>query len=167
MILVAEDDIDDRFLLETAFRENGYREILTFVDDGVALLEYLHAAYPEADTEPGEAFPGFIMLDLNMPRKNGQEVLRELKLHPVYRRIPVIIYTTTKNEFEVRRCYELGASTYIVKPSSFDTLVETVQSICRYWLNTASLAPARHACPALYSLQDIEKKSCFRKSQWK
>jgi CheY-like chemotaxis protein len=79
------------------------------------------------------------MLDLNMPKKNGKEVLSEIKQHPLFKRIPVIVYTTTKSELEVRRCYELGANTYIVKPISFDSLLNVVQSIRNYWLSTASI----------------------------
>jgi CheY-like chemotaxis protein len=136
VILVAEDDMDDRFLLQTAFDENGNQEQLEFVENGVEVINYLHTIEQETDDRP---YPGLILLDLNMPKKNGKEVLVELKQHPVFKKIPVIVYTTTKNEVEVRRCYELGANTYIVKPISFDSLLHVVQSISSYWLSTASI----------------------------
>jgi CheY-like chemotaxis protein len=136
IILIAEDDLDDRFLLQTAFDEAGNHEHLEFVENGVELLEYLHALY--AKEEP-VTYPGFILLDLNMPKKNGKEVLFELKQHPVFKEIPVIVYTTTKNEVEVKRCYELGANTYIVKPISFESLLKVVHTISNYWFSTASV----------------------------
>ncbi len=74
-----------------------------------------------------------------MPKKDGREVLKEIKQHPQLKKIPVIIFTTTKNEHEIRRCYELGANTYVVKPVSFDALVRVIQEIRSYWFNTASI----------------------------
>lgn len=134
LILIAEDDMDDRFLLETAFNENGHEHTLEFVENGVELFQYLNG-----QLEAGRALPGFILLDLNMPKKNGKEVLYELKQHSVFKKIPVIVYTTTRNELEVKRCYELGANTYIVKPISFESLLQVVRSISSYWLSTASI----------------------------
>ena len=85
------------------------------------------------------ALSRFYLLDLNMPKKDGRTVLKEVKEHPDFKRIPVIIFTTTKNENEVRRCYELGANTYVVKPVSFDALLKVVEDIRSYWINTASI----------------------------
>lgn len=135
--MIAEDDADDRFLFETAFAEKGYSDQLEFVENGVDLLNYLNAL--ETNKESEDLYPGFILLDLNMPRKDGREVLKEIKQHPVFKRIPVIVFTTTKNEMEIRRCYELGANTYIVKPVSFEALLSVVDNIRSYWLNTASI----------------------------
>jgi CheY-like chemotaxis protein len=84
-------------------------------------------------------FPGFILLDLNMPKKDGREVLKELKQHHLYKRIPVVIFTTTNNEAEIKRCYELGANTYVVKPANFDMLLSVLSDIRNYWLQTASI----------------------------
>jgi CheY-like chemotaxis protein len=137
VILVAEDDMDDRFLLQTAFRETGDAELLKFVDNGIEVISYLDAA--EKNNGEKNNFPEIIILDLNMPKKDGKEVLSELKQHPLFKKIPVIVYTTTKNELEVRKCYELGANTYIVKPISFDSLCRVVKSIRTYWLSTASI----------------------------
>jgi CheY-like chemotaxis protein len=136
LILIAEDDIDDRFLLQTAFAESGNEDHLKFVENGAEVTDYLYSLAALGDESD---FPGLIMLDLNMPKKNGKEVLSEIKQHPLFKRIPVIVYTTTKSELEVRRCYELGANTYIVKPISFESLLNVVQSIRNYWLSTASI----------------------------
>jgi CheY-like chemotaxis protein len=136
-ILIAEDDADDRFLLQTAFEEKGYSDKIEFVENGVELIKYLEKI-AHRDSEE-KAFPGFIMLDLNMPKKSGREVLQELKQHAVFKAIPVIVYTTTKNEMEIRRCYELGANSYIVKPARFESLLKVVEEIRSYWFNTASI----------------------------
>lgn len=135
-ILVAEDDADDRFLIQTAFDEKGFKDRIQFVENGVELLSFLDSL--EERLEEGE-FPGFILLDLNMPKKDGREVLKELKQHHLYKRIPVVIFTTTNNEAEIKRCYELGANTYVVKPANFDMLLSVLSDIRNYWLRTASI----------------------------
>jgi len=136
-ILVAEDDADDRFLLQTAFAEKGFPDRIEFVEDGVELLEFLDLKANSNDIENG--LPGFILLDLNMPKKDGRQALEEIKQNPRYKNIPVIVYTTTKNEHEIKHCYELGANTYIVKPVRFDMLLQTVEVIRTYWFNIASI----------------------------
>ena len=130
-ILIAEDDADDRFLLKTAFAENGYTEAIDFVENGVEVMNYLQGLEKTA-------YPSFILLDLNMPKKNGREVLKEIKEHPDLKKIPVIVFTTTKNEMEINRCYELGANSYIVKPSSFELLLKIIDQIRSYWLMTSA-----------------------------
>ena len=137
-ILIADDDADDRYLLETAFIEKGYQEKIEFVDNGVEVLNYL-ARIKKGGEVSGNLYPKFILLDLNMPKKDGREVLREMKANPDFRTIPVIVFTTTKSENEIKRCYELGANTYIIKPVSFDALLSVVENIRSYWLNTASI----------------------------
>jgi CheY-like chemotaxis protein len=134
-ILIAEDDADDRYLLKTAFEEKGFREKIKFVENGLDLLNFLNAIQSKDGAE--NVYPGLIMLDLNMPKKDGREVLREMKQHPEFRKIPVIIFTTTKNVNEIQRCYELGANTYIVKPVSFDALLKVIDDIWSYWFQTA------------------------------
>jgi CheY-like chemotaxis protein len=136
-ILVAEDDSDDRFLLQTAFKEKGYDDKLEFVENGVELIEFLSKIQDNKTTHV--SFPYFILLDLNMPKKDGREVLKELKQHPVFKKIPIIVFTTTKNENEIKRCYELGANTYIVKPVSFEGLLKVLDNIRSYWSGTASI----------------------------
>jgi two-component system response regulator len=134
-ILVAEDDADDRFLLQTAFEEKGYSDRLEFVENGIELIAYLN----ERQKNSSNRYPKFILLDLNMPKKDGREVLKELKQHDQYKKIPIIIFTTTRNENEIRRCYEMGANTYVVKPASFNDLLSTIEQIRAYWLDTASV----------------------------
>lgn len=137
-ILIAEDDADDRYLLQTAFTETGYPERIDFVENGIEVLNYLDINYTNNHTDE-RSLPGFILLDLNMPKKDGREVLKELKQHPVFKKIPVIVFTTTKNEIEIKRCYELGANSYVVKPISFDALLKVVENIRSFWFQTASI----------------------------
>lgn len=136
-ILIADDDADDRYLIQTAFKEKGFDAQINFVENGVEVLNFLGSIKNGDQTV--KSYPRFILLDLNMPKKDGREVLKEMKENPEFKRIPVIIFTTTKNENEIRRCYELGANTYIVKPVSFDALLRVVEDIRSYWMNTASI----------------------------
>ncbi|MEO6733137.1 MAG: response regulator [Ferruginibacter sp.] len=136
LILIAEDDADDRYLMKTALAETGITEEVQYVENGVEVINFLDSI----KEENGETnFPKFILLDLNMPKMDGREVLKKIKSNEAYRKIPVIIFSTTKNQIEVKRCYDLGANTYVVKPISYDTLVETIRDICTYWFNTATL----------------------------
>jgi len=130
-ILIAEDDVDDRMLLQTAFDEGNINVKIEFVGNGSELMEFL---------EENTTYPNIILLDLNMPKKDGRETLRELKQHAVFKKIPVIIFTTTKNENEIARCYELGANTYVVKPDSFESLRRIASNLAEYWFNTASIS---------------------------
>jgi len=135
-ILIAEDDADDRYLLRSAFEENGYKDKLEFVENGVEMIEYLHKI-AVGDNEA--QMPRFILLDLNMPKKDGREVLKEIKQNPDLNKIPIIILSTTNNEQEMRRCYELGANSYITKPNSFESLIKTVAALRSYWVQTTSV----------------------------
>lgn len=134
-ILIAEDDADDRFLFKTAFEEKGYEDDIEFVENGIELLKFLYAIEEKNPKE--RHYPSFILLDLNMPKKDGREVLKEIKQHPEFKKIPVVVFTTTNSENEIRRCYELGANTYVVKPVSFDSLLKVVEEIRKYWQNAA------------------------------
>src|SRR4030095_11561220 len=136
-ILIAEDDADDRFLLQTVFAEKGYDDRIEFVENGVELMGFLQKI--KESKKQAASYPGFILLDLNMPKKDRREVLKEIKQHPVFKRIPIIIFTTTKNDTEVKRCYDLGANTYVVKPVTFDALSKVVEEIREYWFNTAAI----------------------------
>ena len=135
-ILIAEDDADDRFLLQAAFEENGFTDKLQFVENGVELMEYLNNL---SNSTGAAKTPRFILLDLNMPKKDGREALKELKQHPSFKKIPVIIFSTTNNETEMRRCYELGANSYITKPNSFESLIKTVAALRSYWIQTSGI----------------------------
>lgn len=138
-VLIAEDDADDRFLLQAAFEENGFTDRLLFVDNGVELLKFLSGVHEQAETP--FTLPKFILLDLNMPKKDGREVLKEIKDDPELKTIPVVIFSTTNNEQEMRHCYELGANSYITKPNSFEHLLKIVANLRRYWLHANPVAP--------------------------
>ncbi len=125
-ILIAEDDEDDRFLLKAAFEENKFSDELFFVENGMELLEYLHSQNRKNSVEKN---PHFILLDLNMPKKNGKEVLKEIKANKVFCKIPIIIFSTTNNEQEKKYCMELDAVAYFTKPVSYTDLISTVAEI--------------------------------------
>jgi len=139
-ILMADDDPDDRQLTKEAFEEARLANDLRFVEDGVELLDYLHrrGKYADPDTSPR---PGIILLDLNMPRKDGREALKELKQDPRFRAIRVIILTTSKAEEDILRTYNLSAASYITKPVTFERLVEVVRTLGKYWLEIVELPP--------------------------
>ena len=126
LVLIAEDDADDRFLLQTAFDENGFNDILYFVDNGYDLLLHLKSL---KENKSVENFPHFILLDLNMPKRSGREVLEELKNDDFLNKIPVIVFSTTSNENEIQRCMDLGAYSYVTKPVSFEGLLIAIEKI--------------------------------------
>ncbi len=134
-IVVAEDDADDRFLMQTALLETGFDDTLKFVDNGVELIQLLEGLN---GNEREWVYPKLILLDLNMPKMDGREVLKIIKENTVLRKIPVVVFSTTKNQLEVNRCYELGANTYIVKPVTYDRLVETMKELLIYWFKIAT-----------------------------
>lgn len=137
-ILMADDDADDRLLATEAFAAAAVRGELRFVRDGDELLDYLRRRGTYAS--PGAApTPAFILLDLNMPRKDGREALAEIKSDPKLCAIPVVVLTTSRASTDVRRTYELGASTYVVKPDAFGSLVEVMRTLAKYWLEIAIL----------------------------
>jgi CheY-like chemotaxis protein len=138
-VLAAEDDPDDRLLVREAFVEANLDCNLDFVEDGNALLDYLlqRGAYAGKTG----ARPRLILLDLNMPGKDGREALAELKAHPELRRIPVVVMTTSKSEDDIVQSYELGGNSFVVKPLTFDGLVEVVEMLGKYWLELVELPP--------------------------
>ena len=137
-ILIAEDDPDDRLLIEDAFREARVSNNIKFVNDGVELMEYLQRKIHSSAVN-GSFLPGLILLDLNMPRKDGREALKEIKADPNLKRIPVIALTTSKEEEDIFRTYDLGASSFIPKPVTFDELVRTLSSVTEYWVQIVHL----------------------------
>jgi CheY-like chemotaxis protein len=137
-ILMADDDPDDRFLVQEAFVESRLSNPLAFVKDGQELLDYLCCR--DQYSQPGLApRPGLILLDLNMPRKDGREALEEIKADPELRRIPVVVLTTSEAEEDILCTYDLGVAGFITKPVSFNGLVEVIQSVTRYWFEIVEL----------------------------
>ena len=137
-ILMADDDPDDRQLAKEAFEEAKLANDLRFVEDGVELLDYMHrrGKFSDPATSP---WPSIILLDLNMPRKDGREALQELKADPRFRTIRVIILTTSKAEEDILRTYNLSAASYITKPVTFESLVDVVKTLGKYWLEIVEL----------------------------
>ena len=137
-ILMADDDPDDRLLVEDAFAEIRLDNPLDFVEDGVGLMDYLHrrGAYTHL---AGTPLPGLILLDLNMPRKDGREALNEIKRDETLRKIPIVVLTTSKADEDLLASYQLGANSFIVKPVTFDKLVEVIRVVTDYWLCIVTL----------------------------
>jgi CheY-like chemotaxis protein len=141
-ILMADDDADDRRLTQEAFEEGRLINDLRFVENGEQLMDYLRkqGAYaPPADTPR----PGLILLDLNMPRKDGRTVLKELKSDPHLRQIPVCVLTTSKADEDIYKSYDLGVNSYIVKPVTFEALVDILQTLEKYWFEIVELPPSK------------------------
>lgn len=137
-ILMADDDAEDRILTKEAFEESYLLNDLEFVEDGQELMDYLNKEGKYANVE-NHTLPGLILLDLNMPRKDGREALREIKSHPVFRKIPVIILTTSKAHQDIIRTYDLGVNCFITKPVSFQELIEVTRALGRFWLEIVEL----------------------------
>jgi CheY-like chemotaxis protein len=141
VILMADDDADDRELTRDALAESRLVNELHFVEDGAELLDYLH--HRGAYSQPGSApRPGVILLDLNMPRKDGREALREIKADPELRDIPVVILTTSRAEEDIGKSYDLGANSFISKPVTFQGLVEVMRGLGKYWFDIVQLPPS-------------------------
>lgn len=137
-ILIADDDADDRELIKAAFDENGTQHDISFVENGEELLHYLKRNGHYAD-ESLHPFPHIILLDLNMPKKDGREALLELKTDVTLKSIPVIILTTSMEEKDVIRSYELGVNSFIIKPVTYSGLVEFTRVLGKYWFEIAEL----------------------------
>jgi len=138
IILMAEDDSDDRLLVKDAMAESRWEGDLRFVEDGEDLLDYLkhRGKYSQLASAPR---PGLILLDLNMPRKDGREALREIKNDAELRRIPVVVLTTSKAGPDIGRMYDLGANSFIAKPIQFEALVSVMRLLGQYWFSTVEL----------------------------
>ena len=143
-ILLADDDLDDRELTKEALAECRLANEIHFVEDGEQLIDYLfrRGAYANLTSEP---LPGLILLDLNMPRKDGREALKEIKANPNLRRIPIVVLTTSKAEEDILRTYDLGVNSYITKPVTFGSLVETIKVLGKYWFEIVELPPDEFA----------------------
>ena len=143
-ILLADDDADDRMLAKDALAEARLANDLVFVEDGEELMNYLGRRGKWADPAAAPR-PGLILLDLNMPRKDGREALREIKADPDLRRIPVVVLTTSKAEEDIYRTYDLGVSSYITKPVTFEGLVTVMKALGTYWFEIVELPDGRPA----------------------
>lgn len=138
VFLMADDDPDDRVLTKSALKESKVLNELHFVEDGEELMDYLK--YEGKYTNPEDApRPSVILLDLNMPKKDGREALKEIKSDPNLRRIPVVIMTTSKAEEDIVRSYDLGANSYITKPVTFERLIELMKTMGQYWVEFVEL----------------------------
>ncbi len=139
-ILCAEDDPEDRMLIEDAMEDSRLVNDLHFVEDGEQLMDYLYrrGKYAELNNVP---LPGLILLDLNMPKKDGREALEEIKADPDLRRIPIVVLTTSKAEEDILRTYDMGVSGFVVKPVTFETLVTIMKTVSKYWFEIVEPPP--------------------------
>jgi CheY-like chemotaxis protein len=138
VILMADDDEDDILLTQKALRKGKLLNHLYSVRNGEELLDYLlhRGAYADPEKAPR---PGVILLDLNMPKKDGREALREIKEHEDLRDIPIIVFTTSKAEEDIYRSYRLGVNSFITKPVTFGKLIEVMQMLGKYWFEIVTL----------------------------
>lgn len=139
-ILLAEDDPDDQYLINEALEENQLNTRLYIVSDGEELMDYLYRRGKYEDSQKWP-MPKLILLDLNMPRKDGREALREIKADPELRQIPIVALTTSKAEEDIVNTYANGVSGFVTKPVSFTGLREVMKAIDLYWLQVNRLPP--------------------------
>ncbi len=142
IILYAEDDPEDRMLVEDAMEESRLANEMHFVEDGEELMDYLQrrGKYTKLSDKP---LPGLILLDLNMPKKDGREALEEIKADPNLRRIPIVVLTTSKAEEDILSTYDLGVSGFVIKPVTFESLVFLLKTISKYWFEIVEPPPQR------------------------
>lgn len=143
-ILYADDDAEDRMLVKDAWNESRVANEMVFVEDGEELMDYLYRRGKHAQLA-GSPLPGLILLDLNMPKKDGREALKEIKSDPRLRSIPIVILTTSKAEEDIFRAYDLGVNSFIVKPVTFQSLVDLTLALNRYWFEIVELPSRRRA----------------------
>ena len=138
VILMADDDEDDQLMARDAFETNRLHNVLYFVKDGIELMDYLRhqGDYSDPSTSPR---PGLILLDLNMPRMDGREALKEIKSDPELRSIPVVVLTTSSAEEDIIKTYEYGVNSFITKPVTFQGLVEAIKQTGIYWFEIVEL----------------------------
>lgn len=137
ILLVEDDPVDIELLIEALQGDRLVNEI-KYVRDGSELMDYLRQKNSFSDKSQSPR-PDLILLDLNLPKKDGREALREVKSDPNFRRIPIIVMTTSKSEEDIYLSYDLGANSYIVKPFSFDSMVEIIRSVKKYWFDVVEL----------------------------
>ena len=137
-VLLVEDDPEDVEITERAFKKARIANPLHVVRDGEEAMEFLGHSGRYSDPEEAPR-PGLVLLDLNLPRLDGREVLQRIRQNPALRRIPVVVLTTSSEEADVLGCYDIGANTYITKPVEFDNFLEAVVTIGEYWLCIARI----------------------------
>ncbi|CAD5268946.1 MULTISPECIES: response regulator [unclassified Imperialibacter] len=142
LILIAEDDPEDRLLAKEAIDENGLVSRVEFVENGVQLMDYLFNRPPYTDKEKFPT-PGLVILDLNMPKKDGREALKEIKSSKLLKSLPVVVLSTSKADEDIMQTYDLGVNSFITKPVTFKALVEIMDTLCHYWFEIVEL-PANH-----------------------
>ncbi|WP_205503363.1 response regulator [Rufibacter psychrotolerans] len=137
-ILIADDDAEDRMLLKEALEENHLKNEVHFVENGEELMDFLHnrGKYTDKRKYP---LPGLILLDLNMPKKDGREALKEIKQDADLKHLPVVVLTTSKAEEDILKTYDLGVSSFITKPVTFASLVEMTKTLTDYWFDLVQL----------------------------
>ena len=138
IILIADDDAEDRMLVRDALEESRLKNNIHFVENGEELMDYLHHRGKFADKTKYPT-PGLILLDLNMPKKDGREALKEIKEDNLLRLIPVVVLTTSKAEEDILRTYNLGVSSFITKPVTFASLVDVMKTLSKYWFEIVEL----------------------------
>lgn len=138
IILIADDDAEDRMLIKEALDESRLTNAVQFVENGEELMDYLHNRGNFTDKEKYPT-PGLILLDLNMPKKDGREALKEIKADDHLRVLPVVVLTTSKAEEDILRTYNLGVSSFITKPVSFSSLVDVMKTLSKYWFEIVEL----------------------------
>ncbi|MBF8965602.1 response regulator [Pontibacter sp. FD36] len=138
VILIADDDAEDRMLIKEALDENRLSNAIQFVENGEELMDYLHNRGKFADKDKYQT-PGLILLDLNMPKKDGREALKEIKADDHLRVLPVVVLTTSKAEEDILRTYDLGVSSFITKPVTFTALVDVMKTLSKYWFEIVEL----------------------------
>ena len=136
-ILMAEDDVDDRFLVQEALEENNTKTEIVFVDNGEDLISYL--LYKDSYAEATHQLPNLILLDLNMPKMDGREALKTIKQNSSIKSIPVVVFTTSKAPEDIKITYDLGVNSFITKPVSFADLVKVMKSLGDYWFDLVRL----------------------------
>ena len=137
-LLIAEDDAEDRMLTKDALEESKLLNIVHFVEDGEELLDYLNNKGKFEDKDKFK-LPGLILLDLNMPKKDGREALKEIKSDDRLRSIPIIVLTTSRAEEDILRTYDMGISSFITKPVTFESMVDIMKILGRYWFEIVEL----------------------------
>jgi CheY-like chemotaxis protein len=138
VILLADDDEEDRMMTADALLASKLANDFKTVGDGEEMMDYLYHRGKHAPPASSPR-PGLVLLDLNMPKKDGREVLREMKADPALRSIPVVILTTSRTEEDIGRTYDLGANSFIVKPVTFDGLVQAMKVVTEYWFQIVHL----------------------------